>query len=123
MQHVLLSASYSRDEGEVGEFTELCRVESGLPDGLAVDLDGCVWLAVWGGWEVHRYDPEGRLIGRIPMPVEKPSSCAFGEGGTLFITSATADIPADELEKQPLAGSVFAVQTDAVGVPVHPFAG
>lgn len=123
MQNVLLSAPYSPDEGEVGEFTELCRVESGLPDGLAIDTDGCVWLAVWGGWEVHRYDPHGRLIGRIPMPVEKPSSCAFGDEGTLIITSASADIQAEELEKQPLAGSVFAVQTDATGVPVEPFAG
>ena len=121
MQNVLLRASYSAEEGEVGEFTDLCRIDTGLPDGLAVDMDGCVWLAVWGGWEVHRYDSEGRLIGRIPMPVEKPSSCAFGENGTLVITSATADIPPEELAKQPLAGSVFVVQTDAAGVPVHPF--
>lgn len=122
MRRVLLSAPYFADEGDVGKFTELCEVDGGLPDGLAVDVDGCVWVAIWGGYEVRRYDSRGRVVGRIPMPVEKPSSCAFGEDGTLFITSATADITPEGLVTQPLAGSVFAVSTNTYGVPVESFA-
>jgi sugar lactone lactonase YvrE len=122
MRRVLLSAPYFPDEGDVGEFTELCEVDGGLPDGLAVDVEGCIWVAIWGGYEVRRYDPRGRVVGRIPMPVEKPSSCAFGDDGTLFITSATADITPEGLASQPLAGSVFAVSTNTRGVPVEAFA-
>jgi sugar lactone lactonase YvrE len=119
----LLTARYTSEEGEVGQFGELCSVESGLPDGLAIDLDGCVWVAVWGAYAVHRYDPAGRLIGRVPMPVEKPSSCAFADDGTLFITSASVDLSEQDLVDQPLAGSVFALSTSTRGVPVQPFAG
>jgi sugar lactone lactonase YvrE len=121
MRSVLLSAAYRPDEGEIGEFTEVCQIDGGLPDGLAVDVDDCVWVALWGGYEVRRYDPRGRVVGRVPMPVEKPSSCAFGVDGTLYITSATADIPEADLARQPLAGSVFAVATNTRGVPVEPF--
>jgi sugar lactone lactonase YvrE len=122
MTRQLLSAPYSAEDGEVGQFSELCTFDAGLPDGLTVDVDGCMWIAMWSGSEVHRYDPVGRLVGRIPMPVEKPSSCAFGDDGTLYITSATADIDEAGLLKQPLAGSVFAISTDTHGVPVQPFA-
>jgi len=122
MTRQLLTSPYSAEDGEVGQFSELCTFDAGLPDGLTVDVDGCMWIAMWSGSEVHRYDPVGRLVGRIPMPVEKPSSCAFGDDGTLYITSATADIDEAGLLKQPLAGSVFAISTDTHGVPVQPFA-
>lgn len=118
----VLTTAYRGDEGEIGELTQLCTVETGVPDGLAVDLDGCLWVAIWGGWEVRRYSPSGRLLGRVPMPVEKPSSCAFSDDGTLYITSASADIAEADLLKQPLAGSVFALSTSTRGVPVQPFA-
>jgi sugar lactone lactonase YvrE len=118
----LLAATYGAEDGEVGEFAPLCAIDSGLPDGLAVDTDGCVWVAVWGAYEVRRYSPSGELVGRVPMPVEKPSSCAFGDDGTLYITSASADLSEAQLEQQPLAGSVFALDTRTHGVPVEPFA-
>lgn len=122
MAGVLLSADYRSDEGEVGLFSPLCTIDEGLPDGLAVDVDGCVWVAVWGGWAVHRFSPSGELIGRIPMPVEKPSSCAFADDGTLYITSASADLSREDLRRQPLAGSVFAIDSGTRGVPIAPFA-
>lgn len=123
MTNTLYSADYRPDEGEVGEFTPLCRVEPGLPDGLCVDVDGFVWLAVWGGSEVRRISPAGELVAIIPMPVSQPSSCAFGADGTLYITSATAGLSDEELTGQPYAGSVFALSTDTRGVPVQPFGG
>lgn len=123
MAHRLLSTPFESDEGRIGDFTEVASIVSGIPDGLAVDVDGCIWVALWGGSEVQRFDPRGNLIGRVPVPVSQPSSCAFGPDGTLYITSARADIPEAKLANEPLAGSVFAVATNTIGVPVAPFAG
>jgi sugar lactone lactonase YvrE len=123
VEHTVLAAEFRADDGWVGAFDQAFAVEGGLPDGMCVDLDGCLWIAVWGGSEVRRYSPGGELLARVAMPVEKPSSCCFGTDGTLFITSASADLSEAELAEQPLAGSVFAVSTSARGVPVRSFAG
>ena len=122
MSHRLMSATFDPEAGETGEFTELARIDSGLPDGLAVDTEGCIWVAVWGGAEVLRFDPKGRLVGRVPMPVDQPSSCAFGADGTLYITSAWAGLDDAARARQPLAGSVFALSANTTGVPVGAFA-
>lgn len=123
MTRQLLSAPYDADAGVVGEFTQLAAIdEPGLPDGLAVDVDGCIWLAIWGGAAIFRFDSSGKLIGRADMPVDQPSSCAFAPDGTLYITSASAGLTASDLECQPLAGSVFALETATHGVPVRDFA-
>ncbi len=123
MRHTLFSTPFSAEDGTIGDLTPLCSVEDGLPDGLAVDVDGCIWVAVWGASVVHRYSPAGDLIGKVPLPVTKPSSCAFGPDGTLYITSASADLDDAEQARQPLAGSVFALASGTHGVPVHAFAG
>jgi sugar lactone lactonase YvrE len=122
MNHHLLRASFDAATGETGEFTEFARIETGLPDGLAVDVEGCIWVAVWGGAAVLRFDPDGRLIARVPMPVDQPSSCAFGDDGTLYITSAWAGLDDSARARQPLAGSVFALDSGTRGVPVSAFA-
>lgn len=119
--HSLLAASYDADDGVIGEFRCIATIDSGLPDGLAVDAEGFIWIAVWGGSHVQRISPTGQLVGVVPMPVSQPSSCAFGADGTLFITSARAGLSEDELAKQPLAGSVFALETDTLGVGVTSF--
>lgn len=122
MARQILSAPFDREDGTLGEFSEFCPVEGGLPDGLAVDMDGCIWIAIWGASEVRRYSPSGELVGKVPTPVAQPSSCAFGVDGTLYITSAATGFSGPELERQPLAGSIFALSTATRGVPVHPFA-
>jgi sugar lactone lactonase YvrE len=121
--HTLYAAPFDADAGELGELAPLCRVEDALPDGLAVDVDGGIWVAVWGSSEVRRFDASGELVAVVPMPVSQPSSCAFGDDGTLYITSASADLSDEQRAAQPHAGSVFAVATSTHGVPVHPFAG
>jgi sugar lactone lactonase YvrE len=121
--YVLYRADFDADEGEIGPFSVHCSFGEEWPDGLAVDVDGCVWIAFWGSWEVRRYNPAGEVVAVVPMPVAQPSSCAFGPDGTLYITSACAGLSEEELVSQPLAGSVFAVATSTRGVPVHPFAG
>lgn len=88
------------------------------PDGLCVDIDGCVWSALFGGGSVIRYDPNGKEIERVQLPVPHPTSCAFGgrERNTLYVTSESYQLPASVLTKAPLAGGLFAVETQSVGV-------
>ena len=105
----------------VPNFRELISIDSGVPDGLAVDMDGCIWLAVWGGSEVLRISPQGTILEEHHFPVTQPSSCAFGSDGTLYVTSARAGISEAELLNQPLAGSLFTLSTSTTGVPVAGF--
>ena len=119
----LLRATFDADDGRVGEFSLLCTVEPGLPDGLTVDMDGNIWVAVWSGSEVRRFSPTGVLTGILPMPVSQPSSCVFGADGTLYVTSARSGLSDGQLASEPHAGSIFAIPTKSRGVPVAPFAG
>lgn len=93
-----------------------------LPDGLAVDVEGGVWVAVLKASEVRRYLPDGRLECAVPMPVTNPTSVAFGGPGlrTLFVTSSSYSLPAGHREP---AGSVLALASGVAGRPVQRFAG
>jgi sugar lactone lactonase YvrE len=97
----------------------------GVPDGLAVDEEGCIWSARWGGWKVVRYRPDGSIDREIAMPVEFPTSCAFGgpELKDLYITSAWVEILPDQRVEQPLAGDVFCLKTEVKGFPEPIFQG
>ena len=117
VRRVTLRAAFDLDAGTVAPFETGFAIAGGLPDGLAVDVDGCVWIAVWGGAEVRRYNPEGVIDTIVPIPVSQPSSCCFGSGGILYITTAAAGTAAE-----PLAGSVFAIQTHTEGVEIASFA-
>ena len=118
MRRVVLRAAFDVRDGTIGPFSELIHVDGGLPDGLCVDEDGCLWLAVWGAGEVRRHDPHGRLLATVRFPVSRPSSCAFGPDGTLFVTSAREGT---EAAREPLAGSVFAVDAGLRGRPASIF--
>jgi sugar lactone lactonase YvrE len=89
-------------------------------DGLTVDDDGDLWVAMWEGGAVRRYAPEGSLLLTVPLPVDRPTSCAFGgpDRSTLFITTARQGLEAPELARQPDAGRVFRV--DGLGVTGPP---
>jgi sugar lactone lactonase YvrE len=94
----------------------------GYLDGMTVDADGCLWVAIWGGARVVRFSPDGDVLAELPMPVEQPSSCAFGgrDLDVLYVTSAREglDDPAAP------AGSVLAVRGLGVrGLPAHRFGG
>lgn len=94
-----------------------------VPDGLAVDAEGCVWSAQWDGGCVARFDPSGTLMERIAVPVPRPTSCAFGgpDLRTLYVTSASVELSDAALADAPLSGGLFAMQTDVSGVPVGTF--
>lgn len=98
----------------------------GRVDGATVDRDGCYWCAHVRGGEVAQYDPDGRRIRRIPLPVRYPLMCTFGgrDLDVLYVTSSAALVTADEAAGQPLAGALFAIRnTGAIGLPEPAFAG
>ena len=114
--------------GAISDQRTLVRLETPgiVPDGLTVDEDGGIWVALWGGGAVHRYLPDGSLADEIEMPVERPTSCAFGspDRSTLFVTSARNDLSDEALARQPFAGRLFAVEGLGVrGMPALPYRG
>ena len=93
---------------------------------MTIDSEGMLWIALWGGWGVVRYDPRtGERLGKIDLPVEKVTSCCFGGDALdeLYITSASIGLDPGSVEVQPLAGAVFKVRTGVAGLPAIPFAG
>lgn len=95
------------------------------PEGSAVDGEGYLWNAQWGGWRVVRYTPDGAIDRIISLPVQNPTGCAFGgeDMTTLFITSAWDGLPLGSRPQQPLAGALFAVETGIKGLSLPLFAG
>lgn len=101
-------------------FTEISG--GGFPDGMAIDEDDGIWVALWGGSAVHRYDRAGRLDLVVDLPVSNVTACAFGgpDLQTLFITTSRQSLdPAD----QPDAGAVFRYEAGVRGARQHAFAG
>lgn len=112
---------YSSATGEASRrrvFTDLSAAE-GIPDGLTVDADGCVWVAMWGGGVLRRFTPDGRQDAVLPVPVSRPTSCAFGGPGMtdLYVTTASIGLSAAELRAQPLAGRLLRLHPGPVGLP------
>lgn len=91
---------------------------TGLPDGLAVDVEGGIWVACYDGGQVLRIDPGGGVTARIRLPVSRPTSCAFGAGHDLYITSAREGLTGARLRREPLAGSIWVADAGIAGTPV-----
>jgi sugar lactone lactonase YvrE len=110
-------------EGRVSGRRPLAEIEedAGFPDGLTVDADGCVWVALWDGGAVRRYTPDGALDRVISLPVRRPTACAFGGADLtdLYITTACTGLEAPS----PLSGSVLVVPGAGKGVEQQAFAG
>jgi sugar lactone lactonase YvrE len=94
----------------------------GEPDGLAIDEEDGLWVALWRGGAVRRYDARGRLTEVVDLPVPKVTACAFGgdDGRTLYITTSRDGLASGEL---PEAGAVFSVHASVAGATQHAFAG
>ncbi|MEV0982216.1 SMP-30/gluconolactonase/LRE family protein [Streptomyces sp. NPDC049915] len=114
---------FSYAEGRVADRRPFAEIEegAGFPDGLTVDADGCVWVALWDGAAVRRYTPDGRLDRTITLPTPRVTACAFGGADLtdLYVTTARVGLTAPH----PVAGSLLVVPDAGKGQPQPTFRG
>ena len=126
--HKVMTFDYDLDTGTIANPRLAVRVpdEFGWPDGMTSDRQGNLWVAMWGGAQVTKWDPAtGQLLERIPIPAKNVSSCVFGgkDLNELCLTSARVGLDEDALNQYPLTGGVFRLDTSVEGMPVFEFAG
>jgi sugar lactone lactonase YvrE len=107
---------YDEAGGEVENRRPFVTIDEadGSPDGLVLDDEGGLWLALWGGGAVRRYSPEGELTAQLEVPADNVTACWFA-GDRLFITTAASP--------QPLGGSLFVAEPGVSGPPARAYAG
>jgi D-xylonolactonase len=96
---------------------------TGYPDGMAVDSDGCVWIALFGGGRIERYRPSGQLISTVPFPCSNITKLAFGGDDlcTVFVTTARKGLSPKQLANEPLAGALFSFRSAVPGLTQYEF--
>jgi sugar lactone lactonase YvrE len=113
------------ERGRLGTRRRLVAIDpaDGLPDGLAVDAEGGIWIALFGGGAIRRYLPDGRLDLHVPVPVTNPTSVAFGGSDLrdLYVTSARHRLTFEQLAAEPLAGSLLRLRPGVAGRPTVPY--
>jgi sugar lactone lactonase YvrE len=100
--------------------------EAGYPDGMTIDTENKLWVALYGGGKVIRIDPaDGKILFEIEVPVPKPTSCTFGgkELAELYITTCREHMTKEEIEEAPLSGSLFKAKLPFNGLPADRFSG
>jgi sugar lactone lactonase YvrE len=112
-------------EGNLANKRIFAHVDPGNPDGMAVDAEGCVWSALYGGWGINRYAATGELLGHLAFPCANVTKLAFGGDDlrTIYATTAQWHMTEAALAEQPLAGGVFRVRVDVPGLPQALFDG
>ena len=119
---------FEMETGAIANRRALITIDDadGKPDGLILDEEGFIWVALWQGGAVRRYSPAGQLVQQIDLPVSCPTKCAFGGANLdeLYITSARTLLTADEQKRrEPHAGSVFVCRPGVRGRRATPFTG
>jgi D-xylonolactonase len=109
------------EDGRLGPPRPFVRIDppNGFPDGPTVDSEGCVWIALYAGWEAWRFSPAGERIARVRFPVANITKLAFGGDDlrTAYATTARLHLKPEELEAQPQAGDLFEFRVDVPGLP------
>jgi sugar lactone lactonase YvrE len=119
---------YDPDTGRIGwEPYDLIPFPPGtaVPDGLVVDAEGCLWVAMWGAGQVRRYAPSGGLLATLPVPVSRPTCPGFGGPGLadLYLTTAWEGMDEQQRAAEPLAGHLLRTRPGADGSPAGVFGG
>ena len=122
------SFDYDLDSGMIANPRTVIRIPDGFgwPDGMTSDRRGNLWIAMWGGAQVTKWDPNtGQLLEQTPIPAKNVSSCVFGgkDMNELYITSARKGLDEATLAQYPLTGGLFRLQTDVEGMPTFEFEG
>jgi sugar lactone lactonase YvrE len=122
---VIHAFAFDADRGTISGGRVLVTVpeDIGSPDGMTIDADGDLWVAVYGGGRVRRYSPDGDLREELPVPAAQSTCCAFAGPGlrSLFVTTATEGWSDEQRRADPAAGLVYRLDTDAAGCPAAPF--
>ncbi|WP_404451890.1 SMP-30/gluconolactonase/LRE family protein [Virgibacillus necropolis] len=122
----IMSYPFSKETTELKEervVIDLNDIE-GSPDGMTIDVNDRLWVALWGGSRVICVDPNlGKIVESITLPVSNVTSCAFGGANmqTLYITTAREGVESDKLKMEPLAGSLFSCQVGVQGLTSIPY--
>lgn len=116
--------SYDPASGRVGEREVFLQLDD-MPDGMCVDVDGNLWIAIWGAGQVRCYSPSGQALASVSVPAPNTTSvCFIGPGlDTLLITTASTDLTAEQLEQFPDSGRLFTVDVGITGLPTAPWRG
>jgi len=122
--HQVLRFDFDLPTGEIKNPQPIITInqKDGNPDGMTIDVNDCLWIALWGGSAVVCYDPKtAKLLHKIDLPVSQVSSCAFGgpKLNELYITCANVDL----IKEEPLAGRLFKIKLDTKGLPTNSFSG
>ena len=105
-----------QDDGGISGKRVFARIEdgAGYPDGSVVDMEGCLWTGLFGGWAARRYSPAGALLSTVRFPVSNVTKLAF-DGATVYATTAWKGLDAAARKSQPLAGGLFRFEVETPG--------
>jgi sugar lactone lactonase YvrE len=119
MRRVVYAFDVSEDGTLSGKRIFAAISGDGHPDGLAVDSEGFVWVALFGGWRIERFAPDGKVVEQVPFPCANVTKLAFGGDDlqTVYATTAWKGLSAAERERQPLAGGLFSFRAPVPGQP------
>lgn len=123
LRRTVFVRDYEASTGEVGERHVHLRLDDGFPDGIALDAEDHLWIAVWGSGEVRRHAPDGTLISRLTLPAPHTSSVAFAGDDlrTLVVTTASAELDESQRRAYPESGRLFTARVDVPGLAATPW--
>jgi sugar lactone lactonase YvrE len=123
---MVVAYDYDLETGGIAHPRPVVHVpeEMGWPDGMTSDQEGMLWVAMWSGSKITRWNPvSGNCIQTFPLPALNVTSCIFGGAGLsdLYITTARKGMNSEQLARQPLSGGLFRLRTEAKGIPTFEF--
>jgi len=125
--HTIYQYDFDAEQGQISNRRVFAQLPSsmGMPDGAALDEEGCYWSAIHGGSRLIRFKPDGRVDREVKLPVSQPTMCAFAGPNldVLYVTSAASGLGVVHKVTEPHAGGLFRFRPGVRGLPTNNFAG